>query len=71
LQTVGWLQGKLSAEQATAAAARHDVEVVPLSRYSRPGRSKGLLLGFAAMDVADLRSGVERLAQALEESLSA
>ena len=70
LQTVGWLQGKLSAEQATAAAARHDVEVVPLSRYSRPGRSKGLLLGFAAMDVADLRSGVERLAQALEESLS-
>jgi DNA-binding transcriptional MocR family regulator len=43
------------------------VEVVPLSRYSRPRRSKGLLLGFAAMDVADLRSGVERLAQALEE----
>ena len=69
LQTVGWLQGKLSAEQAAAAARKHDVEVVPLSRYSRVHRTRGLLLGFAAVDVPELRSGVERLAQALEEQL--
>ncbi|HLK31833.1 MAG TPA: hypothetical protein VKT29_02005, partial [Terriglobales bacterium] len=66
LQTLGWLRGKISAEQAAAAAARQDVEVVPLSRYSRARLTKGLLLGFAAVDVPELRSGVERLARALE-----
>jgi DNA-binding transcriptional MocR family regulator len=68
MQTVGWLGGKMSAEQAAAAAARHDVEVVPLSRYSRARKTGGLLLGFAAVDVPELRSGVERLARALEET---
>ena len=66
MQTIGWLKGKMSAEQAAAAAAKHEVEVVPLSRYSRSRRTRGLLLGFAAVDVPELRSGVERLAQALE-----
>lgn len=68
LQTVGWLQGGMSAEQAAAAAEKHNVEVVPLSRYSRSRRTKGLLLGFAAVDVPELRQGVERLAQALQEA---
>ena len=68
LQTVGWLQNRLSAEQAAAAAGKHDVEVVPLSRYSRSRRTKGLLLGFAAVDVPELQSGVQRLARALEGS---
>jgi GntR family transcriptional regulator/MocR family aminotransferase len=68
MQTMGWLLGNLSAEKAAAAAARHDVEVVPLSRYSRARRTKGLLLGFAAVDGPHLRSGVDRLAQALEEA---
>ena len=68
LQTVGWLQGKLTAEQAAAAARKHDVEVVPLSRYSRAPKTKGLLLGFAAVDVPELQSGVDRLARALEQA---
>jgi GntR family transcriptional regulator/MocR family aminotransferase len=68
LQTVGWLNGKLNAEQAASAAAKHDVEVVPLSRYSRARKSKGLLLGFAAVDVPELGNGVERLARALEQA---
>jgi GntR family transcriptional regulator/MocR family aminotransferase len=67
MQTIGWLKGKMSAERAAAAAAKHEVEVVPLSRYSRARRTRGLLLGFAAVDVPELRSGVGRLAQALEE----
>jgi GntR family transcriptional regulator / MocR family aminotransferase len=70
MQTVGWLPGKMTAEEAAAAAARHDVEVVPLSRYSRARRTRGLLLGFAAVDVPELRGGVERLARALEELAS-
>jgi GntR family transcriptional regulator/MocR family aminotransferase len=68
MQTVGWLKNKMSAEQAAAAAVKHEVEVVPLSRYARARRTRGLLLGFAAVDVPELRSGVERLAAALEEA---
>ena len=34
LRTVGWLQGGILAERAAQAAAKYDVEVVPLSRYA-------------------------------------
>ncbi len=68
LRTVGWLKGGISAERAAQAAARHEVEVLPLSRYAY-GRSSrnGLVLGFAAVDGRELRRGVEGLARALEE----
>jgi GntR family transcriptional regulator/MocR family aminotransferase len=68
LRTVGWLQGGIDAERAAEAAAKHDVEVLPLSRYAY-GRSRrdGLVLGFAAVDARELRRGVEQLARALEK----
>ena len=55
LQTVGWLRKGMDAESATRAAAARDVEVFPLSRYSRGRYSRGrfaregLQLGFAAV----------------------
>ena len=50
----------------TSAAARN-LEVVPLSRYTR-GRvaREGLQLGFAAVDSREIRRGVEQLALALK-----
>lgn len=71
LQTVGWLACGIGAERAAEEAAKHDVEVIPLSRYSSRLRSsrQGLLLGFAAVDARELRRGVEQLAGALEQSL--
>jgi GntR family transcriptional regulator/MocR family aminotransferase len=68
LRTVGWLQGGILAEQAAQAAAKYDVEAVPLERYAH-GRTKrnGLMLGFAAVDARELRRGVEQLAKALEK----
>jgi len=67
LQTVGWLQSGISGDQAAAAAAKYDVEVVPLSSYAlRALRRDGLILGFAAVDARELRRGVEQLARALE-----
>jgi GntR family transcriptional regulator/MocR family aminotransferase len=68
LRTVSWLQGGISAERAAQAAAKYDVEVVPLGRYAY-GRSRnnGLVLGFAAVDAPELRRGVEQLARALEK----
>jgi GntR family transcriptional regulator/MocR family aminotransferase len=67
LQTPGWLGAGIDGTSATAAAARRDVEVTPLSRYARrPMRREGLQLGFAAVDPEAIRRGVLQLAAALE-----
>jgi GntR family transcriptional regulator/MocR family aminotransferase len=67
LQTVGWLREGIDGESAMRAAAARDVDVFPLSRYTR-GRSarEGLQLGFAAVDAREIRRGVQDLAVALE-----
>ncbi len=68
LQTTAWLRETINGEAAAAAAARRRVEVTPLSRYSRtPLPREGLVLGFAAVDVREIRRGVRELAIALEE----
>ena len=68
LQTTGWLCGKVGGAAAAAAAARRRVEVTPLSRYSRsPLAREGVVLGFAAVDVREIRRGVRELAIALEQ----
>ena len=71
LRTVGWLQGGILAERAAQAAAKYDVEVVPLGRYAY-GRARrdGIVLGFAAVDARELRRGVEQLARVLQECLA-
>jgi GntR family transcriptional regulator/MocR family aminotransferase len=66
LQTVGWLRGGLTGESAARAAAARNLEVVPLSRYTRGRASReGLQLGFAAVDSREIQRGVEQLALAL------
>lgn len=67
LQTVGWLGEGMNGESATSAAAARDVEVFPLSRYSRGKIAReGLQLGFTAVDPREIRRGVLDLAAALE-----
>ena len=72
LQTAGWLSGGMNAESAATAAAKRNVEVTPIDRYSQgrvvPG---GLQLGFAASDVMEIRRGVGELAIALEQARNA
>ena len=72
LQTSGWLCGGIDAESATAAAAKRNVDVFPLNRYSQ-GRMvpEGLQLGFAASDPKEIRRGVGELAIALEHERKA
>ncbi len=69
LQTVG-LRGGMDGESAARAAAKRDVEVIPLSRYTR-GKAprEALQMGFAAVDPAEIRRGVQELAVALEGQL--
>ncbi len=66
LQTVGWLGRGLAEAAVARAAAGAGVEVVPLGRFhvGAPTRA-GLLLGFAAMDVREIRRGAKALAEAL------
>jgi len=69
LQTAGWLSGGIDSELAAAAAAKRDVEVTPLSRYSRRRMAReGLQLGFAAVDAKEIQRGVRELAIALEKN---
>jgi len=67
LQTVGWLRRGITDESAARAAAARNVDVIPLSRYTR-GRAarEGLQLGFAAVDPREIQRGVKELAQALK-----
>jgi GntR family transcriptional regulator/MocR family aminotransferase len=67
LQTAGRLSAGIDGESAARAAAARDVEVTPLSRYTRgPYTREGLQLGFAAVDADEIRRGVRELALALE-----
>jgi GntR family transcriptional regulator / MocR family aminotransferase len=72
LQTVGWLRGGIDGKAAARAAAPRDVEVVPLGRYGlRRLERDGLQLGFAAVDIQEIRRGVRDLAVALEGEVRA
>jgi GntR family transcriptional regulator/MocR family aminotransferase len=68
LQTAGWLCGGIDAESAAAAAAKRNVDVTPMDRYSQ-GRvvPEGLQLGFASFDAKEIRRGVRELAITLED----
>ncbi len=73
LQTVGWLRGGICGDMAETAALARGVEVTPLGRYAQtpmPEKPEmpenGLLLGFAAVDVPEIRRGVRELALALD-----
>jgi len=67
LQTVGWLPRGIDGEAAADAAARRNVEVIPLSRYTRGHAAReGLQLGFAALEPREIQRGVRELASALE-----
>lgn len=72
LQTVGWLCAGIDGASAAKAASIRNVEVVPLSVYTRSRMAQeGLQLGFAAVDKREIRRGVLELAIALEQEVKA
>ncbi len=67
LQTIGWLREGALAEDVATAAAKKNVEVIPLRRYAfGRARGDGIVLGFAAVEPRELRRGVEELASVLK-----
>jgi GntR family transcriptional regulator / MocR family aminotransferase len=68
LQCVGWLAPDLGESAVARAATRHDVDVTPLSRFAlRRARRAGVLLSFGAFEPQQIRAGVRRLADAIDE----
>ena len=66
LQTPVTFRRNIDAIAVKHAAALRGVEVFELSRYgARPLERDGLLLGFAAVDAAEIRRGVKELAAIL------
>ena len=66
LQTPVTFRRRIDATAVADAASRRGVQVVPLSRYSsRPLHRDGLLLGFAAVNAAEIARGAKELASVL------
>lgn len=68
LQTAAWLASSFQADEVLRAAAKHNVELSPLSRYGA-GRLpwQGFQVGFAALHPLEIRRGIERLVAAFED----
>ncbi|TPO03333.1 PLP-dependent aminotransferase family protein, partial [Mesorhizobium sp. CU2] len=70
IQVVGYLREGIDDIKVSHAAARRAINVSPLSKYfQNTAPTQGLVLGYAACDAAQMRDGVERLAQAIGEAL--
>jgi GntR family transcriptional regulator/MocR family aminotransferase len=66
LHLVGWLRPGLDEHAVAAAASGRGVGVYPVERLRQGGTGRpGLLLGYAALDGAQIREGVRRLAEAI------
>ncbi len=66
LHLMGWLSSGLDEQVVSQYAAEVDVEVQPLSMYSiETFPSQGLLLGYAAVDLHQIREGIHRLRSAM------
>ncbi|MBZ9881994.1 PLP-dependent aminotransferase family protein [Mesorhizobium sp. CA10] len=70
IQVVGYLKDGIDDIKVSQAAAKRAINVSPLSKYfQNTAPTQGLVLGYAACDAAQTRDGVERLAQAIRETL--
>jgi GntR family transcriptional regulator / MocR family aminotransferase len=68
LEIVAWLPARIDDRAAVVAAARHGVEVRPLSLFVvERAVPSGLILGFAAVDAAAIETGLDQLGAALRE----
>jgi len=69
MHCIGWLPTGMDDQAVARQAALYDVEVTPLSRFSRiPMARSGLLLGYAGVNEAQIWAGAHRLASAIRET---
>jgi GntR family transcriptional regulator/MocR family aminotransferase len=62
LHCVAWLPDEIDDEALVRKAAKHDLNLWALSRFSiNPLKRKGLVLGYGEYSVAQIRDGIRRL----------
>ena len=67
---IAWLPREMDDRAAAAAAAEQGVEAKPYSDYRiRSTNRGGLVLGYGAFGKKEIRTGMQRLAKALEQSV--
>ena len=70
MHVLGWLPTEIDDQQAAHVAARHNVDVWPLSLHCFEGHQpSALLLGYASVREAELPGSINRLATALRALL--
>jgi GntR family transcriptional regulator / MocR family aminotransferase len=68
LQTVGWLANGFCAEDVCSAAARRNIDVIPIDRYTRKiVVPQAIQIGFAAVDENAIEKGVKVLARIMSD----
>jgi GntR family transcriptional regulator/MocR family aminotransferase len=71
LQTIGWLKNGLSAEEVCSAAARRNVDVIPIDRFTRKiVGPQAIQIGFAAVDECAIEKGVKVLAGVMNDLIT-
>lgn len=66
IHCVGWLPEGMDDLALVREAARHDIDLVPVSRFSiEPLARKGILLGYSEYSVEQIQDGIRRLARAM------
>jgi len=66
MHLVGWLPPRVDDAAVAQQAAKHGVEVIPVSAFRQePMPRGGLVLGYAAVNEQEIRDGVHRLALAI------
>jgi GntR family transcriptional regulator/MocR family aminotransferase len=72
LHLVGWLPDGADDRAAAERAVAHGIDTSPLASYCASGRSPrpGLMLGYAGVSAAAIRTGVRALAAALREEVA-
>ena len=65
MHLIGWLPASINDRDAAAHATAHALDTPPLSNYySHRPQHAGVLLGYTAVSVPEIRTGVQQLAQA-------
>lgn len=67
MHLVGWLPPGISDQHAVQRAAEYDVSVAPVSAFATHANvPAGLMMGYSAVDEAEIRRGAEQLMRALD-----
>jgi GntR family transcriptional regulator/MocR family aminotransferase len=71
LQTIGWLEKGLSAEDVCSAAAKRNIDVIAIDRFIRTAVvPEGVQIGFAAVSENAIEKGIQVLGEVMDDLIA-